>query len=364
MKDQFKLPSNITKAALIDRYKTLLEAYREKSAKAEAIERERSETDKKEDSAALRVGDDTSVQSVVEAVGQLRVLIGNTLNDLTEQLTERADQLGALRRAVRTREARLENLVDTEAAADTLSKLMEVYAEREREAQATFELQVAEFEGEFAEKRQALETEIAAARAEWKAERERAESELKEAAELRDKERTREEEDYLYERNRTRKLEEHDYEQRRTAQERELEQQRIAVESDLAAREALVAERETVVDQLQRRVDGFPEELEGELARLRTAITGELTASWERKLEHLQLERQWEQRVATERATHLEGTIAELKAQNESQKKDLATAQKQLQSLADKSIEGTSLLRLESLHSSRGGRRRDEAPDS
>ena len=343
MTDQFKLPSNITKAALVDKYQELLDAYREKAREAEKKEERRIEAEKKEDVLALEIADGASAQAVVEGIGQLRVHIGTVLNDLTTQLTEHAEHLTSLKRGIELREARLQELTDLEVAADTLSKLTRLYDERKRGAEEEFTKRLTEMETELGLKKEALEQQIAETKVSWEEEKARTEKEIADEKAAREKESKREQADFVYDRDRSRKLEEHDYLQRKAAQERELEEKKKAVEADLVAREACIAEREAAVDQLQARVDGFSKELEAEVKRTRAEVTAQLKAEADHKVQALELERQWETKVAEERVQHLKQTITGLEKQKDELQKDLATAYKQLQALADKSIQGASL---------------------
>ena len=226
-----------------------------------------------------------------------------------------------------------------------------MYEDRKQGAEEEFSTRLVEMEAELVAKKEALEQEIAETKTAWNEEKERTESEIADAKVQLKKEREREEADHLYERNRTRKLEEHDYLERKTAQERELEEKKKAVEEDLAAREARIAEREATVDQLQARVDGFSTELENEVKRARAEVTAQLKAEADHKVQAIETERQWESKVAEERSQHLKDTIAALEKQKGELQKDLAAAYKQLQTLADKSIQGASLSHsFESVH--------------
>ena len=343
MADQFKLPSNITKADLLGKYRELLDAYRSKAREAEKREEERTDADKKADLVAFEMADGASAQAVVEGIGQLRVHVGTVLNDLTAQLTEHAEHLTSLKRAIELREARLEELSDLDVATDTLAKLTRLYDERKQGAEEEFSNRLAAMEAELVAKREALEQAITQTKASWEEEKARTEKEIADEKAAREKERKREEADFVYDRDRGRKLEEHDYLERKAAQERELEEKKKAAEDDLAIREARVAERETTVDQLQAQVDGFPKELDAEVKRARAEVTAQLKTEADHKLQAVELERQWEMRVADERVQHLKDTIASLEKQKDELQKDLAAAYKQLQTLADKSIQGASM---------------------
>ena len=343
MTDQFNLPSNITKAVLLEKYHELLETFRKKARAAEKSEEERTEADKKADGVALDIADGASAQAVVEGIGQLRMHIGTVLNDLTDQLTKHAEHLISLKRAIELREARLGELTDLEVAADTLSKLTRLYDERKQGAEEEFSSRLAAMEAELVAKKEALEEQIAQTKAAWEDEKARAEKEIADEKALREKECTREEADYTYDRDRSRKIEEHNYLERKATLDRELEEKKKAVEDDLAIRETRIAEREAVVDQLQAHVDHFPKELEAEVKRGRAEVTAQLTAEANHKLQAVELERQWEKKVAEERVDHLKETIAGLEKQKDGLQRDLAAAYKQLQGMADKSIQGASL---------------------
>jgi len=106
--DRFKLPPTATKAELIEKYNQLLDVYAQKVAEVREASKRRPATEARADVAATEVARGASVDSVLDAVGALRGLVGRTLNDLTDRMAAEAERLEQLRRAADLEAARLE----------------------------------------------------------------------------------------------------------------------------------------------------------------------------------------------------------------------------------------------------------------
>ena len=145
-------------------------------------------------------------------------------------------------------------------------------------------------------------------------------------------ERDREESEYLYERDRSRKLEEHAYIERKEALEKELEQLQESTRRELAEREAAVKTGEDELKKLNDAID---------TAR-REAAT-EVTKDCEQKAQLVAVEREGEAKMAAQRIEHLEALIAAQEEKLNHLRSELAGAQKQVNEVAKKAIEGASL---------------------
>ena len=343
MADLFQISPQLKKAELIEQYQKLLDAYNAQVKELKVAQKQLSEADKHRDEAALKVAEATTVQGVVDALGRLRGQFGKALTDLTEQMTTKAEQVDALTHTIARHEARLKELHDIEVAADTLARLMEAYEERSTAAEGEFARRLAEMESGYAEKQAALEAqlgarktsleaEIADTRAAWGTER----TAQKTAQD-------REEAEYAYTRDRKRRLDADAYEEKKAAQEKTLAEARMAAEAALKDREAAVAAAEAELKDLRKQVAEFPKTLERET----TAAAKQADATARGELEHAAAlaakEHEWSQRILEARAAHLEESIADRDTKIGELKKDLDRTTSQVQQIAAKAIDGSSV---------------------
>lgn len=367
MAEEFSISPQMTKSQLIDEHQRLLDAFRDKARQAEEADQRRAEAEKQLEKHALREAEQATPQGVIESLGQLRGLIGTTVNDLVERMSTQAERLQALQRAIVTQERRLAELHDIEAAAESLGRVTHAYEERRAAAEAALAQRIAALESEhdarsatleeehrrraqgleadFAQRRAKLEEEMRRTREAWDVERARTGKELAELAEQRTKEREREEAEFAYARDRARARDEDAYHERKVAVERELKERVEAVERDLAARQAAMAGHEQELADLRRRVGDLPAQLEQATARARDEGRESVLAEMNRKAELSALEREWERKVHEERIRHLEENLAGREEKLTELKADLTAALKQVQQLAEKTVEGASLTR-------------------
>ncbi len=346
MADPKAVRETMTKKELIEEYNRLLDLFnREVTAKEEAQSRA-GESERDKDREALEVGLAATVDSVLEGAGRLRALVGTTLNDLADQMTQQAEKLERLNRAVALQEGKLRELHQIEHAADIMAKLGSAYGQERARLENEFASQTLELEEAFArrsdelerahaERRAHLEHEMAEQRARW-------EREVEETA----REREREEADYQYKRERSRRLEEAEHADRIAALEKELRQRKEEQEEELAKREAALRAREVEMSRMAAEVAAFPERLAQAVREAQEEARARAIEELEHRASLAQVERDWEKRS-------LEQTIAHLQAANQSLEKKLADqaaelreARKQVNAIAEKAVEGASVARL------------------
>ena len=332
MTQQFLLPSQITKKDLIEKYEELLAAYQGKADELARARRQKTQAQLVEEKAVVQRVTGVSTDSVTQEIAELKQQLGRSLNQLAEKLAERAAQLADLERAITLQEARLAELHDGELAADSLEKLMQAYHERKTLAEQ-------EFAGLMRGHQAALDNEkTTAAR-----ERERLKAEFAEQRDALKKEREREATEFQYARDRQRKLDQDAYEEAQRAQAHQLKAAKEAAERELSQREQAVSEREGTVGALQQQVDQFATRLAQEVAQARTEAAEGVRQELTRQIELIKAEHKWEKKLAEQNAAHLAQSIATLEGKLSSLTGELATAQKQVQELANKAIEGASL---------------------
>lgn len=354
MKESAKISYAMTKKEIIEEYNRLLAEYKKQAQDAREAQKLRAETEKHQDVTALAAAKDASVGAVIEDLGQLRAAVGKTFNDLTEKMSSQADRLEALKRGIELQEARLKELYDIEAAADALNKLIAAYDERKeaaeleygsrfKELEETHNTRSKALESEFRERKEGLQKEMEEARSQWKSEKEGMAASLAEEKGRQKKEREREEAEYVYQRDRNRKLEEDAYEERKAALEKELKERKEQLEKTLAEREASVASRESELADLNKEVESFPKVLAKEVEQARQAAYSEVKKEMDQNAALMAMERDWERKVYEQKIAHLDSTIASQNKEIEQLKRELASAAKQVNEIAQKAIEGASL---------------------
>ena len=353
MTEEFKISPTMTKAKLIEQYEALLDAYNKRAAELDAAQKARTDAEEQLRKEALDIANKATVEGVIASVGKLRGQVGKTLNELLEAMSARAEEVERLNRAVELKKAELKELHDIEVSADTFGKLMAAYreqretAEREYAArldalQAEHQQRSLELESTFAAQKEAMEREIADARAAWADEKKRAEAERKDYAQQIKKQREREEADYLYERDRSRRLEANELEEKRAAQEKELKEKIAAAEREIAERLAAVEAKEAEFASLQNEVTAFPKRLKAEVDAAVGAARKEAQREAQQKAEMAALERQWETKVFKEKIAGLEKILADRDAKLAELNAQLDTALRQVQQIAEKVVSASS----------------------
>jgi hypothetical protein len=272
-----------------------------------------------------------TLEAILKSLATLRAGFGSAVSELSTQLTAEATKLRDLQDAISDRVDQLARLYDLTVTESTLDDLIQEYEEK-----------VESFELEAREKRQAFEQDMAARREAWKREQEAHRRETKERDKQLEKERQREIEEYQYELEIQRALEAEQYEQETKAQRRELDAMVAAKEQEWAAREQALAEQEQAYQNLETRVQGFPDELEA--ATKRATKEGVEAARGQAKIRDnlLAKEEEGDRRVAELQIASLEQTIGDLTSRIETLSAQLAAVVKQSQALAIRAIEGAS----------------------
>jgi len=230
-------------------------------------------------------------------------------------------------------------------AGDTLARVTAAWSERKASTEAELAARKSELETGLRLKKEALDAEIAATRSAWKEEEAKVMKARADEASERELTRLREETEYAYARDRTRKLDEDAYGEKVAAHERELRERKTAVEKDLGLREAALKAREAELAALKKEVDAQPKALELAVTRARDEAVQALRHELEHKAALAAMERDWERKLLEQRIAHLQAAQAELEKKNAELRDELALAQKQVQDIATKAIEGASQTR-------------------
>jgi len=345
MTKQFNITSSMTKKEIIEKYTSLLDAYKEAQQKAKEAEKWRSEAEKYKEAMALKETREATVESVTENVGKLKGQVKDTLNALTEKLATEAERLEQIKIAVAAQEKRLKELYDVEEFHDALSKLTTAYEERKASAENEYQERIKELESEYASKKAALQKEIEETREAWEQEKKKFEKDFEEEKLLAKKDWEREQAEYVYERDRTRRIEENEYREKMEALEKELRAKKEALEKEFAQREAELSAKEAEYQELRRKVEEFPGLLQKEIDNARAETASKVKAEMEHQIKILNTERGWEKKVYEQKIKFLEEVVESQEAKIKELKQEVAKALDQVQQIAEKAVEGASQAR-------------------
>jgi len=342
MAAQFRISPQMTKKEIIEKYTSLLDAYKAEAQKAKETEKWQSEAEKYKEAMALQETQEATVESVTENVGKLKAQIKDTLNDLTEKLTSEAERLEQINMAVSLQEKRLKELYNLEEVSDALSKLTAAYEDRKNAAENEYALRIKQLEDEYEGKRQALEKEINESRAQWEEERNQSEKELKEKKLLAKKAWEREEAEYIYERDRERKLEEDEYNEKKAALEKELRERKEAFEKEITSREDSIRAREAEYEELKKKASEFPSILKTEVAEAKKQTAFEVKKEMDQQIKILTTESNWQKKVFEQKIKFLEEAAESQEAKITELKTEVAGAMNHVHKIAEKAVEGAS----------------------
>lgn len=341
-----QVKETMTKKDLIEEYNRLLDLFNREVAAREETRSRAGESERGKDREALEVGLSATVDSVLEGASRLRALVGMSLNDLADQMTQQAEKLERLNHAVALQERKLRDLHHVEHAADTMVKLAAAYdherarlesesADRTRELEDAFARRSEELERAHAERQAQLDQEIAEQRARWEREREETV-----------REREREAAEFRYEQERNRRLEAAEHADRKAALEKELRQLQEEHEGEWAEREADLRAREEEMSRTATEVAAFPERLERAVREAREEARARAIEELEHRTSLAQVERDWEKRALEQTIAHLQEVNHAVEKKLADQATELREARKQVNAIAEKAVEGASVARL------------------
>ncbi|MEA3239232.1 MAG: hypothetical protein U9Q94_05575 [Candidatus Bipolaricaulota bacterium] len=343
MAAEAKVSQTMKKKEIIEEYNRLLDEFKQEVAARKEAESRLSELDKRKDAEALDAGLQATVDSALEGTNRLRALIGTTLNDLGDKLTQQAEKLEQLTRAVRLQEARLKDLHDIEYAADTMAKLADSYAQEKDQLEKEYASRSASLEEDYTQRTEELERSHAERKAELERKIENARAQWKEEEEDKKVVREREQAEYEYNRDRTRRLEEDEYAEQRAVLERELRSMREEAEKEIAARKEEIERREEEFARMSVEIEEFPQRIETAAQNARAQAIAELKKEMENKAALAEVEHEWEKKALEQTIAHLRELDSSLEKKILSLSKDLSDARKQLNVIAEKAVEGTSI---------------------
>jgi len=313
--------------------------------------RKKAEVEAKRRDEIVEAASATTVPSIVESIGKLKLEMSDVLNELSEKLIGQAERFREMEKAIAAESERLSRLHDIDIAADTLAELIQRHTEAETEFNQRTEQKRTEVEealtrarAEFEEwvtaSREELEAEMATEREAWEREQALHDQEVKERSERTKREREREAEEYAYQLKLKRQRVDDEHAARLAAQEKELAATREAQEREFAEREATLAEQEEELSDLRAQVEAFPKQLDKAVAEARLAAKKEAEREAKIVSDLREKEILVESEVARLTIESLSAKVKEQAARIDELNHILAAASAKVQEIAVKAIEG------------------------
>lgn len=315
-----------TKNEILDAYYELLEQV--KQNKKITKQEEKASLEKK---AILEKTTGSCADDIVKGLADLKMIINKSFKELEDQLLAENQKLIDLKKAITICNQELEELYEIKVNANTLAALILAQKEKSMSFEKTMKERTVNFEQEIQEKRTL-----------WKKEQEEFELAAKEQENLTKKLRIREEEEYLYKRNLVRAKEQDKYLNEAEALEKELTDQRQALENEFKDREAKIADAEQELIALREQTKNFPTEKEQAVLEKTNAITQELTTKYEYEAKLAQTKVDGEIKVYKQIISNLESKVTTLEEQIGKFTERANHATLQVQDIAIKAIEGAS----------------------
>jgi hypothetical protein len=305
-----------------------LEAQREAELKPEK------RIEEKKAKEVIQVAESLSSEGVAKEISNLKIETSKTLAQISDRLEEEVNKFRAIQSAIALKERELQELYEIEKSAVALAALIESQNQK-RES----------FESEMAEKKEALSQEIEALRAEREKEKNDYETEIKERDVAEKKRRDREKEEYEYSFKREQKLAKDRFEDEKAKLEKEIQIKKEQMQGELNEREKVVAEKEEELNELRKKVNFFPKELETAVAKAIKENTDRLNLEAKNREELAKKEFMGERNVLTTRIESLEKSVKEQNEQIAKFSQQLEKAYQQVQDIAVKTIEGSSTMK-------------------
>ncbi len=322
-----KLTLSHTKQEMLEAYNAVLkqlEAQREAEIKPEK------RIEEKKAREVIQIAESLSTEGVSKEISSLKIEISKILAQISDRLEEEVNKFKAIQNAIVLKEKELQELYEIERSAVTLAALIESQNQK-RQA----------FEIEMAEKREALTQEIEALRKQREEEKKRYDEEIKERDLMEKKRREREKEEYEYSFKREQKLAKDRFEDEKSKLEREIQIKREEMERELSEREKAIAGKEEELNELRKRVNAFPKELETSINKAVKETTDRLNLEAKNREELMRKEFIGERNVLTTRIESLEKIVKEQSEHISRLTQQLEKAYQQVQEIAVKTIEGS-----------------------
>ncbi|MFH1442279.1 MAG: hypothetical protein ABIH18_09625 [Candidatus Omnitrophota bacterium] len=321
-----KISTSSTKQEMLEAYNNVLKQLQEKS---QVELKPEEEAVKKKSKEIVGVADNLSSEGAVKGIGSLRLEIGKMLTQLSDLLEQEVDKYKKVKQAIEVKEKEFQEIYEIDRSALTLAALIEVQSQKRKE-----------FEMEMTAKKEALEREEQMVTAEREKENKLYESRIKErdidGLRLRQKEK----EEYEYAFKREQQLTRNKFEDEKLKLEKELQIKKEAMDKELLAREKLILEKEEKLNELEKKVTGFPKEIELSVNKAVKETADKIQLEARNKEELFKKSFEGERNVFLAKIESLERITKEQKEQVIKLSQQLENAYKKVEDIAVKTVEG------------------------
>ncbi len=331
--------SKSTKAEILAAYKELekekkaliSEAKSQKSQPKTEVKPSTTSTANKSQSESVS-GKNSNMEQTIKTLQQLQVNFGGAIANLSEQLIVEATTLEEIQTYINQEQQQLEELHElSEIEEDTIDNLIQQYQENSKV-----------FQEEYSQAADNSQQEIGDLRKTWIKEKENHYREIKQRNEAREKSKKREIEEYQYNLDLARDLDEAEYDRQKQLLYKELEETRQIQEKQWQEREESITKQEEEYTTAKQKVEEFEEKLKAKVKQGEEEGKGIGTYQGKVKSDLRNKEIQGEKQNYQLKVQALESTIQNQETRIQKLSEQLDMAQKQVQDLAVKAIEGSS----------------------
>jgi hypothetical protein len=317
-----------TKKEMLAAYNELLEQSQEKE-KAELKPKEKMAEKKNKE--AVEITDSLSSEGVMRGTSSLKLEIGKMLTQLSEKLEERVAEYQKVKEAIQVKKAELQEIYEIEKVAHTLTALMEAQSQKKKE-----------FEEEMRIRKEELEQEIQRTQEEWENKKRIHDTEVKDQRAEEKKKLEREREEYAYTFKREQQLARDKFEDEKAKLDKELYFRKESLEKELAEREKAISQKEEEFNELRKKVETFPKEMDLAVNKTIKETQGKLQVETESKEGLLRKTFEGERNVLQTKIEVLEKKTKEQSEQIAKLLQQLEAAYQKVQDVAVKAVGGVS----------------------
>lgn len=275
----------MNKAASRDSKEQILVAFKEVLAEQKKLESRiatrEEEAEKAKNKELLDTASTYTVDSIVKGLADLQLDFGSIIQNLAAKLSTETTKLDELKRAIDIENQHLEELRKIRVVADVLHILNLEHQETLRSLEQTH-----------TEERERLEKEQTNLRKAWQKEQETFDNNVQERTARLTADRQRETDDYQYQLERVRKIELDEYEEIKRNLERELQEAEKDKQKQWKERTHLLDSQQTEFTENQKKVEGYPKELEEAIKKAREEAIKD--ASQDAKVQADLVQKEWE----------------------------------------------------------------------
>jgi hypothetical protein len=341
-----------TKNEILAAYEELLaKVQNQKSDQPKLIQEE---TRKKE---VIAKASENSVEGIVNGIASLKLGLAKELDKLSEQLIAEYKKLADIQSAIQLEKKNLEDLYEVTANADSLAAMLLA----QKEKKVVFETEMAQrkadleeklktdkalFDEKMAVEKENFESAMKAKKELWQTDQQKWTEQQKELKETTEKQRKREEEEYLYNLKLTRKKETDTYEEKKARLEKELADKKAAFEKEISEREAKLVAAEAELNELRKKAETFPKDLEKAVAAAEKAVTEKLTTKYDFEKQLTARQTEGEIKLKEQTINTLQAKIKDLETFNKELSGKANVAEANVKDIAIKAIENSRKLQI------------------